>query len=57
MLKQALPFLCLRCHKFPHTETTANAGAMTVNKLMERGRCTDCHREIHGSDRNAAFKK
>jgi predicted CXXCH cytochrome family protein len=29
---------------------------MKVSKLPERQRCTDCHREIHGSDRKAALK-
>ncbi|MBI5883671.1 MAG: DmsE family decaheme c-type cytochrome [Elusimicrobia bacterium] len=58
MLKQSQPFLCLRCHKWPHTERTTNgASALNVYKFAERGRCTDCHREIHGSDRNAALKK
>ncbi|MBI5622359.1 MAG: DmsE family decaheme c-type cytochrome [Elusimicrobia bacterium] len=57
MLKQAQPFLCLRCHKWPHVERSNGASAFDTFKFAERGRCTDCHREVHGSDRNAAFKK
>ena len=58
LLKQPQPFLCQRCHKWPHTNRNATGGtnAMSVDILEKRGRCTDCHREIHGSDRHNAFK-
>lgn len=56
LLKQPQPFLCMRCHKWPHTNSTNNAQAFDISKIQDRQRCTDCHREIHGSDRHAAFK-
>ena len=63
LLKQPMPFLCMRCHKAPHMESGSTAGtgagpfnALSAKKIEERGRCTDCHREIHGSDRKNTFK-
>lgn len=58
LLKQPQPYLCMRCHKWPHTErnTTGGTNAFKVSKMGERQRCTDCHREIHGSDRKGALK-
>lgn len=58
LLKQPQPYLCMRCHKWPHTERNATGGtnAFKASKMAERQRCTDCHREIHGSDRKAALK-
>ncbi|MDE2291801.1 MAG: DmsE family decaheme c-type cytochrome [Elusimicrobia bacterium] len=56
LLKQRQPYLCLQCHKFPHTGTTNNANAYTSSTLpLQRGRCVNCHREIHGSDRHMRF--
>jgi DmsE family decaheme c-type cytochrome len=56
LLKQPMPFLCLRCHKWPHQNRTGGGNAMSVSIFEQRGRCTDCHREIHGSDRKSTFK-
>ncbi|MBI3565904.1 MAG: DmsE family decaheme c-type cytochrome [Elusimicrobia bacterium] len=57
LLKQPMPYLCMGCHKWPHQVRTAGVNpAITVKIIEQRGRCTDCHREIHGSDRKAAFK-
>ena len=58
LLKQDQPFLCLRCHKAPHvaTRTAAAVNAVSVSVLEQRARCTDCHREIHGSDRSWSLK-
>ena len=65
LLKQDQPFLCLRCHKAPHVAYRGKSpnsslgdghNALSVSVLEQRGRCTDCHREIHGSDRSWTFK-
>lgn len=64
LLKQDMPYLCLGCHKWPHQSRPSSSDAlgvtvkpsMTVKALLQRGRCTDCHREIHGSDNKSAFK-
>ena len=56
LLKQAQPFLCMRCHKWPHVERSNGVNATSITNLEQRARCTDCHHEIHGSDRHAAFK-
>ncbi|MBI4376168.1 MAG: DmsE family decaheme c-type cytochrome [Elusimicrobia bacterium] len=56
LLKQRMPSLCLNCHKWPHTETANGQPAFyRTNKFYERGHCTNCHREIHGSDRKKSF--
>jgi len=56
LLKQGEPMLCLRCHKWPHTESTNNVSAMKTKTFEQRSRCTDCHNQIHGSDRKAGLK-
>lgn len=61
LLKQPMPYLCMGCHKWPHQvrDTAAQntvRTAMTTKIIEQRGRCTDCHREIHGSDRKSTFK-
>jgi len=58
MLKQPQPYLCMRCHKWPHVERNITGGtnALRPTGIVQRQRCTDCHREIHGSDRKGAFK-
>lgn len=58
LLKQPQPYLCMRCHKWPHVErnTTGGTNAFRPTGIVQRQRCTDCHREIHGSDRKGAFK-
>lgn len=68
LLKQNLPYLCLSCHRFEHSQTRGsatglpagvnNAGqqGMSMNLIQQRGRCTDCHNQIHGSDRKAGLK-
>jgi DmsE family decaheme c-type cytochrome len=63
LLKQSQPFLCIRCHKAPHVNRTgsglagqANGRALSVNVFEQRDRCTDCHREIHGSNRSFSLK-
>lgn len=52
LLKQNQPFLCMTCHKWPHQKST---GAAWVGAINEYGRCTNCHRDIHGSDRGSRF--
>lgn len=58
LLKQPMPFLCLTCHKAPHNPTVANNPPGTLNKFTAQAvqRCTNCHREIHGSDGRISFK-
>lgn len=71
LLKQPMPFLCLACHKWPHsTRPSAASGvhpaigtaggenepSINLGALELRSRCTDCHREIHGSDFRVDFK-
>lgn len=59
LLKQAQPYLCLRCHKSEHSipATSRTTGAVTskvVTDLIKRN-CTDCHKEIHGSETSGGF--
>jgi len=49
LLKQAQPALCMGCHVKEHSSTT-------MPRLTAKVRCTDCHFEIHGSDRSSTFK-
>ena len=59
LLKQPQPFLCLGCHKWPHQVRSGGAGvrpALTLQHLQQRGRCTDCHFDIHGSDYKSTLK-
>jgi predicted CXXCH cytochrome family protein len=60
MTKQSQPFLCLSCHKFAHTDETNGGPGFTSpvgvgNALMQRGRCTNCHFDIHGDDNGKWF--
>lgn len=55
LLKSPLPYMCLNCHKSDHS--IATGGAVTGARVQQYGsRCTDCHRDIHGSDIRASFK-
>ena len=57
LLTKAQPYLCLSCHKWPHTSTRSVATAgVSIDYFKYRGSCIGCHREIHGSNRKAAFK-
>lgn len=55
MLKMPIQFLCVSCHNKEHTSFTTNG--TTQATWVQRDRCTDCHREIHGSDRARRFRK
>jgi hypothetical protein len=61
MTKQSEPFLCMSCHKFAHTDSGAaappgpNAYQSPTGALMQRGRCTNCHFDIHGDDNGKWF--
>lgn len=52
MLKMPIQFLCISCHKKYHNGLNTTTVA---NTWQQRERCTDCHREIHGSDRSPYF--
>ncbi len=56
LLKQPMPMLCLRCHKLEHTNIGTNGGSTVYGEsaatLSKYYRCTDCHWQIHGSDRS-----
>lgn len=56
MLKMPIQYLCISCHNKEHTSLTTAAGT-TQATWVQRDRCTDCHREIHGSDRARRFRK
>ena len=65
LLTLAQPTLCLSCHKWPHQvrPSTSLGGAgtyavpgTTLTHIRQRSRCSECHREIHGSDRKSALK-
>ena len=56
LLKMPVQVLCMSCHRKEHTGFTTGAGT-TQAIWAQRERCTDCHREIHGSDRAAHFRK
>ena len=65
LLKQSLPFLCLRCHPGHNAgghpgvnllinPTTNSAAAQGTAAVMKQGfytDCTQCHQQIHGTDR------
>lgn len=60
LLKQPMPYLCLTCHKSDHdikiTKEAVPAGSLNKFSAQTRQRCTNCHREIHGTDGRATFK-
>ncbi|MDD5302061.1 MAG: DmsE family decaheme c-type cytochrome [Elusimicrobia bacterium] len=58
LLKQNLPFLCLSCHRLPHAANRSGGAGqqISLNVIQQRARCTDCHNQIHGSDRKAGLK-
>jgi len=57
LLKQPQPYLCLSCHRWPHSQNRSASGQSTSMKVIQqRSRCTDCHNQIHGSDRKAGLK-
>ncbi|MFH1723483.1 MAG: DmsE family decaheme c-type cytochrome [Elusimicrobiota bacterium] len=54
LLKKKQPLLCLGCHKLPHWSTGAiGTPSLQVRRLYYQ--CTNCHREIHGSDQKKRF--
>jgi DmsE family decaheme c-type cytochrome len=59
LLKTPMPNLCLSCHKNDHTASVtasgANAGAASVS-IMQRQMCTNCHKDIHGSNKRPSFR-
>lgn len=59
LLKQNMPNLCLSCHRWPHAATRAGAAGqegLSLTVIQQRGRCYDCHNQIHGSDRKPGLK-
>ncbi|PIR19179.1 MAG: hypothetical protein COV48_03440 [Elusimicrobia bacterium CG11_big_fil_rev_8_21_14_0_20_64_6] len=59
LLKQNMPNLCLGCHRWPHAQTRSGAAgqqALSLSYVQQRGRCYDCHNQIHGSDRKTGLK-
>lgn len=52
LLKMPVQVLCMSCHRKQHSGFTA---ATAVGTWTQRERCTDCHREIHGSNRDPYF--
>jgi len=57
LLKQNMPNLCLSCHRFPHSATRGGGGqGLSLTVIQQRGRCYDCHNQIHGSDRKPGLK-
>lgn len=48
LLKQPSQYLCLSCHRRGHGPISSTSTKAT---FTQRSRCTNCHREIHGSDR------
>lgn len=55
LLTQPQPLICAACHAKVHSQNDATvAGAL--RRITGKVRCTDCHREIHGSDRRNTFK-
>ena len=59
LLKQNQPYLCLSCHRWPHAQSRSGAAGqqtISLNVIQQRARCTDCHNQIHGSDRKAGLK-
>ena len=53
LLVQGEPFLCLKCHAGPHSRSSALGSAPTFARYYTE--CTDCHNQIHGSDRQQAL--
>lgn len=53
LLTQSEPFLCLKCHAGPHSRGNTLGTAPTFARYYTL--CTQCHAEIHGSDRHQAF--
>ena len=50
LLKQKSPFLCRQCHSLHGAkETLASTGA--AYRVGRFTRCTDCHSQVHGTDR------
>lgn len=59
LLKQNMPNLCLSCHRLPHAATRSGAAGqqgLSALVIQQRGRCYDCHNQIHGSDRKPGLK-
>jgi DmsE family decaheme c-type cytochrome len=56
LLKQAPQTLCLGCHRREHSGVVNTTGVL-VNALTLRSRCTNCHREIHGSNRDPYYAR
>jgi len=55
LLKMPSQVLCMSCHRKEHTGFNTTTTTQAV--WAQRERCTDCHREIHGSDRARRFRK
>lgn len=55
LLKQSPQTLCLGCHVRAHGDITA--GATIRPSVDTRTRCTNCHRDIHGSNRDNLFAR
>jgi len=55
LLVQSQPFLCLKCHAGPHSSSNMMGDATGRLFATRYTECTECHGQIHGSDKNAAF--
>lgn len=54
LMKQPVPMLCAGCHRKAHG-TSGGLPTSTSADVFKRGRCTDCHHDIHGSDQQPEF--
>ncbi len=52
LLKQPIQMLCISCHRSAHG---GSGPTSTQASTFKRERCTDCHKDIHGSDRSPFF--
>lgn len=53
LLVQSEPFLCLKCHPGPHSRSGNLGKPETMPSYYSE--CTDCHTQVHGSDRHGAL--
>ncbi|MBI5075023.1 MAG: DmsE family decaheme c-type cytochrome [Nitrospirae bacterium] len=51
LLAVKVPFLCLQCHEAHAARDTTGAANALQRRVGIYTRCTDCHSQIHGTDR------
>ncbi len=51
LLTLRVPFLCLQCHEAHGAVDTTGAANVLQRRVGIYTRCTDCHSQIHGTDR------